>query len=95
MEGARAERGDTVARRKSMEKKAKQEFHELLDDLCRQEVFGSITLRFQKGDIVSVADSLEWKPSEIVEAYAAGKPPMRKIIIVKREQLSSGDATSE
>ena len=65
---------------------AKQEFHDLLDDLCRQEVFGSIVFRFQKGDVVSVSDSLEWKPNEICEAYGKKTEGLKKKILIVRKR---------
>lgn len=70
---------------------AKQEFHDLLDDLCRQEVFGSIAFRFQKGDIVSVSDSLEWKPGEIFEAYGKKTEGLKKKVLIVRKRPDDED----
>lgn len=72
---------------------AKQEIHDYLDDLCQQEVFGSVTIRFQKGDIVSVSDALEWKPGEIVDAYKKGDGLKKKVLIVRRRP-ESGDTAA-
>jgi len=69
---------------------AKQEIHDYLDDLCQQEVFGSVTIRFQKGDVVSVCDALEWKPGEIAEAYKKGEGIKKKVLIIRRRNESGG-----
>lgn len=67
---------------------AKPELHEYIDDLFRQEVFGSVTFRFQKGILEGISENLEIKMPDIVDAYRAGDTLLKKkVLIVRRNQI--------
>ncbi|GAB6276266.1 MAG: hypothetical protein SAMD01599839_08060 [Rectinema sp.] len=66
-----------------MAETAQQEFHLLLDDLCKQGVYGSVTFYFKDGDITLVKDQLEFNTRQVLEAYS-GKKPRRVLVIQKK-----------
>lgn len=63
---------------------AEKEFHAYLDDLCQQEVFGSITIRFQKGVITAVSDGLEWRPQDLKDCYGDAPERIRRVLVVRK-----------
>lgn len=64
---------------------ASKELHSYLDDLCKQEVYGSVTIRFNKGELTSITDALEWRPQDLKESYGNAPERTKKILIVRRE----------
>lgn len=54
------------------------EIHSYLDELAKGNVYGKVTLTFDKGVVISSREELTWKAAEIKTAY-----PVRKILKVK------------
>lgn len=65
---------------------AEKELHAYIDDLCQQEVYGSITLRFQKGVVIAVSDGLEWRPQDLKDAYGESPERRRRVLVVHKGQ---------
>lgn len=65
---------------------ARPEYHEFLDELCRQNVYGSVTFFFKEGDIVLVKDQLEYNTRQIIEAFSGSRP--RHVLVIQKKQIA-------
>lgn len=72
---------------------AKPEYHAFLDELCRQNVYGSVTFFFKNGDIVLVKDQLEYNTRQILEAFSGSHP--RHILVIQKKQTAISALSSE
>jgi hypothetical protein len=63
---------------------AEKGIHAYLDDLCQQEVYGSITIRFHKGAITAVSDGLEWRLQDLKDCYGDAPERIRRVLVVRK-----------
>lgn len=77
-----------------MAESAQKEIHNFLDDLCKQDVYGSVTFFFKKGEITLIKDQLEYNTREVIESYSGSKP-RRVLVIPKKRPAQNAEEPSK
>ena len=59
---------------------ADKEIHTYIDDLCKREYYGEVTLYFQNGEIGNVRETARLGKNDIIKRYKGIAPDTKRVL---------------